>query len=84
MPVVKYRSIEEQGQLPWHEPGDPENLERVIRLMALAAWLYPLERPRGVHRFRTIEEAAAWRATWKPRARPEASPAAPAEGDADR
>lgn len=69
MPVTKYRSIADQPAQRWHEPGDPANLERVEQLMALAAWLCPRTRPHGVHRFRSIEEAAAWRAAWSSQSR---------------
>ena len=63
MPVIKYRNVADQPAQLWHAPGDPANLARAERLMALAAWLCPRERPRGVFRFRTIEEAQAWRET---------------------
>ncbi|MEQ1834337.1 MAG: hypothetical protein ABL977_14915 [Candidatus Eisenbacteria bacterium] len=64
MPVIKYPSVADQPPQRWHAPGDPANLERVEQLMALAAWLCPRARPRGVFRFRTIEEAQAWREAW--------------------
>lgn len=69
MPVIKYPSVADQPAQRWHAPGDPGNLARAERLMALAAWLCPRERPRGVFRFRTIEEAQAWRETWPMRSR---------------
>ena len=40
---------------------------RLRRVLSMAAGLYPLDRPRGVFKFRSIEEANASRKQWKRR-----------------
>jgi hypothetical protein len=54
MPVRKFRSFEEARRALWTAPGDPTLLERMKRLGELAR--VP-QRPRGVFRFRSLEEA---------------------------
>ena len=56
MPVRRFRSFEEARQALWTEPGDPALPERMKRLGELAR---PVDRPRGVFRFRSIGEAKA-------------------------
>jgi len=58
MSVRRFRSFEEARQALWTEPGDPALLERLKRLGELAR---PVDRPRGVFRYRTIGEAKAAR-----------------------
>lgn len=54
MPVRKFRSLEEARQALWTAPEDPAILERMKRLGQLAR---APQRPRGVFRFRSIDEA---------------------------
>ncbi len=57
MPVTRYRSVEEMPP-PWRDADDPGNLRNVAMMMAFFFRLNPdPDRPRGVRRFRTIEEA---------------------------
>jgi len=56
MAVRRFRSFEEARQALWTEPGDPALPERMKRLGELAR---PVDRPRGVFRFRSIGEAKA-------------------------
>lgn len=55
MPVYRFRTIEEMNQ---HEPPTRADLaDRIAALWSRAAALAGLESPRGLQRFRTIEEA---------------------------
>jgi hypothetical protein len=54
--VRKFRTFEEARQALWLPKGDPAILRRMQRLADLAN-ARPIER--GVHRFRTIQEAKA-------------------------
>lgn len=60
MPVQKFRSIEEMARAPvLVRPED--GFERFVRHCARMLTLLPRRYPRGVFRFRTIEEAQAAR-----------------------
>ena len=60
MPVEKFRSIEEMNKAPVRE--SPEHpFERFLRLCARYWSVTPKRYPRGVFKFRTIEEAQAAR-----------------------
>lgn len=64
MPVQKFRSIEEMNnaQLPESRKGDFETfLRHCARYWAIA----PKKYPRGVFKFRNIEEAQKARETYK-------------------
>ncbi len=57
MPVTRYRSVEEMPP-PWRDANDPGNLRNVALMMAFYARMNPdTNRPCGVRRFRSIEEA---------------------------
>ena len=61
MAVLKYRSVEEMpvpGPCP---PLDPKNLRLAFELMELAERLHPIAREPGLRRFRSVEEAGAYR-----------------------
>jgi hypothetical protein len=56
MPVQKFRSIEEMNKAP--EPSSQEPpFERFVQLCAQYWTIAPKRFPRGVFKFRTIEEA---------------------------
>jgi hypothetical protein len=57
MPVRKYRDLDEARRDLWIAPGDPGLAARIRRLWAFAARLAPPDVPRGVRKFRSIEEA---------------------------
>jgi hypothetical protein len=60
MPVQKFRSIEEMARAPvLVRPAD--TFERFVRHCARMLRLAPRRYPRGVFRFRTIEEAQSAR-----------------------
>lgn len=56
MPVHKFRTLEEARRALWLPAGDPEVGRRMKRLAELAT---PRPAPRGIRRFRSIEEAKA-------------------------
>ena len=67
MPVQKFRTHEEARRALWLFPGDPRIPRRMRHVFHVAAGLYPLARPRGVQKFRSIEEANASRKLWQRR-----------------
>ena len=61
MPIRKYRSMKEMPEAPTPPPLDPHNLVLAFRLVELAERLSPIRRVPGVRRFRSLEEANAYR-----------------------
>ena len=59
MPVYKYKSFEEAEQALFHP--DDAYFQRVRELWKFADTLCPIRYPRGIFKFRTIEEANAHR-----------------------
>lgn len=57
MPVKKYRSVEEMPPVPPCETLDENCLRRIAALWARSWALSPRIYPRGVFKFRSIEEA---------------------------
>ena len=55
MPVQKFRSIEEMNKAPAPESSEPP-FERFVRHCARYWAISPKRYPRGVFKFRTIEE----------------------------
>jgi hypothetical protein len=73
MPVERYRSAEEMNAAPIRVvPGNA--FERFVRHCARYRRLFPRQYPRGVFRFRSLEEAQA------ARDRIDTAPAAPPRG----
>ena len=64
MPVRRFRDLEEARRALWTTSGDPELPARLRRLWSLAARLTPLGSPRGVRKFRRIEDANRERDEW--------------------
>ena len=56
MPVQKFRTIEEMNNAPAREPARPD-FERFLRHCARYWAIAPKVYPRGVFKFRTIEDA---------------------------
>ena len=66
MSVRKFRSIEEMKAQPrWLETGNPSIPRRIRYLWELATAFGPLGIPRGVRKYRSIEEANADRDRWE-------------------
>lgn len=57
MPVQKFRSIEDMPPVPWCETLDEACLRRIAKLWARSSAFSPRIYPRGVFKFRSIEEA---------------------------
>jgi len=66
MPVHKFRTLDEMRRAQWLAPDDPR-LPRVIRFNWQLAWEMAgrFMPPRGVFKFRSIEEANAHRRAWE-------------------
>lgn len=63
-PVRKYRTHEEAHRDRWLKPGDPRIPESLRQVLYMGARLFPVARPVGVFKFRTMEEANAFRSVW--------------------
>ncbi len=65
MPVQKFRTFEEARVALWSSPDDPKLPDRIRRWWCVCARFSRTHAPRGVRKFRTIEEANAERETWR-------------------
>lgn len=65
MPVRKFRSVEAMPAAALCTPLDPANIALACRLSNLAGGLHPRRFPRGVHRYRSVDEANRARETWE-------------------
>jgi len=57
MPVHKFRSLEEAERALWRPPFDPDNLRIAASVTTLAMGLARMTLPKGVFKFRSLEEA---------------------------
>jgi hypothetical protein len=64
MPWQRFRDFDEARRALWVRPGDPQLVPRIRSLWAFARRLAPGAPPRGLRRFRTIEEANEERDVW--------------------
>ena len=66
MPIFKYRRVEDMPQENWLTPGDPAIVRR-IRLVCSAGVRLAgrLPAPRGVHKYRSINDLQAARERWE-------------------
>lgn len=63
MPVTRFTSLDEARRALWR--GDPERLAARIRFVwGSSMRMTPRMIPRGLRKFRSIEEAQAERAAW--------------------
>ena len=67
MPLRKFRSAYEMPSAAWREPLDPRNLRLACDLSALATRLRPRRFSPGLHKYRSVEEAARSREQWESR-----------------
>jgi hypothetical protein len=61
MPVQKFRSVEDMPPVPWCDPQSEDCLRRIAKLWARSSAFSARVYPRGVFKFRSIEEAQAAR-----------------------
>lgn len=61
MPVERYRSVEQMNAAPLRRRGGGDPFERFIRHCARYRLIFPRRYPRGVFKFRSLEEAQAAR-----------------------
>lgn len=64
MGIQKFRDPEAARQALWTDGADPDLPLRIRRLWALSVRLAPLGVPRGLRKFKTIEEANEEREVW--------------------
>lgn len=64
MPVRRFANLDDMKKARWLAPGDPQIPGRLQAMWVLGASIVRVARPPGVHKFRTIEELAAFRASW--------------------
>ncbi len=57
MPVRKFRTLEEAEKALWRKPFDPENLRIAASVTSLAMGLARITLPKGVFKYRSLEEA---------------------------
>ena len=65
MPVRKFRDVSEMEDTLWYERSDPALPLAIARVWDFAARACPLQFPRGVHKYRSIEDANAERERWE-------------------
>ena len=61
----RFRSVEQMTEPYTHRPRDPDNLRLALQLSELCARLRPARFPAGLHKHRSVEEAARQRARWE-------------------
>ena len=64
MPVRRFRSLDDARRALWIAPDDPALAARIRNLWRFSARLVDRRIPRGLRRFRSIEEANAERERW--------------------
>lgn len=64
MPVQRFRTYEDARRALWCDHDDPALYRRIARLWAGGARLALLRIPRGIRKFRSIEEANQEREKW--------------------
>jgi hypothetical protein len=64
MPVERFRDLEAARRALWAASDDPNLTVRIRRLWMIASRLVPLGIPRGVRKFRCIEDANREREAW--------------------
>jgi hypothetical protein len=57
MSIRKFRTLEEAEKALWREPFDPENLRIAASVTTLAMGLARITLPKGVFKYRSLEEA---------------------------
>jgi hypothetical protein len=65
MPVQKFKTFEEAEKALWNFHPDEAYYARVAELWDFANKLNPISYPKGIFKFRTIEEANKHREEWE-------------------
>ena len=64
MPVLKFRSVEEMPPPSWCDQVDAPCIDRIRKLWRRSALFSPRNLPKGVIKYRSIEEAQTDRERW--------------------
>lgn len=64
MPVTKYRDFESARIDLWTSKKGPDLVRRITRLLELSFQMVPDAIPRGIRKFRSLEEAQDERLAW--------------------
>lgn len=64
MPIQKFKDFDEARRALWVESGQPNLVLRIKGLWAFSTRLTPRQIPRGIRKFRSIEEANQEREQW--------------------
>ena len=64
MPVQKFRDFDDARRALWLPSGHKDLVRRIKGLWAFSSRLVPRQIPRGVRKFRSIEEANQEREEW--------------------
>lgn len=67
MPIRKFRTLEEAEQALWRKPFDPVNLRITASVTTTAMKLAGVSLPKGVFKYRSLEEADRERERWESR-----------------
>jgi len=65
MPVYKYKTFEEAERALWNFHPDETYFNKVAELWSFANKLSPITYPKGIFKYRTIEEANKEREKWE-------------------
>ena len=65
MPVYKYKTFEEAERALWNFNLDEAYFSRVAELWEFANTLCPITYPKGIFKYRSIEEANRQRYEWE-------------------
>jgi SH3-like domain-containing protein len=64
MPIERFRDFDTARRALWAARDDPNLAARIRRLWTIASRLVPLGIPRGIRKFRRIEDANRERDAW--------------------
>jgi hypothetical protein len=64
VPIERFRDLDAARRALWVDRDDPSLTARIRRLWAISSRLVPLGIPRGVRKFRRIEDANREREAW--------------------
>ncbi len=64
MPIQRFKDSEDAREALWVRRDDPQLVPRIRNLWVFAARLAPGAAPRGVRRFRSVEDAQRDRDEW--------------------